>query len=246
MPPTPTAKTKTIQLTHPQTHKTHPIKLIEVQGGIFEMGSNDGWDEEKPVHKVSVPTFWIGKHLVTQSLYEFVMGENPSRFEGAEHPVEQVSWNDCQRFIEKLNSDFGDLGFRLPTESEWEYAARGGLDWKKRYKYAGSNDIEKVAWYDDNSHWESKPVGWKQPNQLGIHDMSGNVWEWCEDDYGSYENTPRDGSAYMEKPRRDLRVLRGGSWGINSNYCRVSYRNFIYPTVRSYFIGLRLVLPQYQ
>ncbi len=239
-------KTKIISLQSPQSSKMHHIELTEVQGGTFEMGNEEGWDREKPVHTITVPTFWIGKYPVTQSLYESVMGENPAHFRGAEHPVEQVSWNDCQQFLQKLNTLLGDTDFRLPTEAEWEYAAKGGKDWKKGYKYAGSNNLEEVAWYHENSHRETKPVGWKAPNQLGIHDMSGNVWEWCEDDWhNNYENAPDDGSAWIDRPRGNSRVLRGGSWFYGSYGCRVSFRYDFHPAFRSYYVGLRLILPQF-
>ncbi len=242
-------KTKIISLQSPHTGTTSHIELIEVQGGIFEMGSEKGHEDEKPVHTVNVPTFWIGKYPVTQSLYECVMGENSSHFRGADHPVEQVSWNDCQQFLQKLNMLLkreGEAKFRLPTEAEWEYAARGGRGWGKGYTYSGSNEIAEVAWHSQNSHRETKPVGWKAPNQLGIHDMSGNVWEWCEDDWhDNYENAPDDGSAWIDAPRGSSRVLRGGSWRYGPYFCRVSYRFISHPSDRYFIIGFRLILPQF-
>ncbi len=239
-------KTKIISLQSPQSGKTHHIELIEVKGGTFDMGKNDGISWEKPIHTVTVPTFWISKYPVTQALYESVMGENPAHFRGAEHPVEQVSWNDCQDFLQKLNALLGGTNFRLPTEAEWEYAARGGKEWRKGYTYSGSNEIAEVAWYDENSHNETKPVGWKAPNQLGIHDMSGNVWEWCGDDWhDNYENAPDDGSAWIDAPRGSSRVLRGGSWYYDPFDCCVSLRYYFRPTIRDDGIGFRLILPQF-
>ncbi|MEZ4883198.1 MAG: formylglycine-generating enzyme family protein [Chitinophagales bacterium] len=239
--------TKIVTLQHPTTGETFNIKLIEVEGGTFEMGSEKDGDE-KPIHEVSVPTFNIGKYPVTQALYVFVMGkaENRSRFKGKDRPVETVSWEDAKRFLQKLNNDFGNFEFRLPSESEWEYAARGGKDWGDKFDYAGSKNIEEVAWYDENSHWETNPVGWKKANQLGIYDMSGNVWEWCEDDYHSdYENAPKDGSAWIDEPRASSCVVRGGGWDYFDSSCRVAYRSYDLPSYRDNYVGFRLVLPQF-
>ncbi|MFK7908068.1 MAG: formylglycine-generating enzyme family protein, partial [Chitinophagales bacterium] len=231
------SNTKTITLQHPKNATTFDIELIEVAGGKAEIG------EREDKHEIDIPTFYIGKYPVTQALYEFVMGENPSRFQGKNRPVERVSWHDAKAFIQKLNSDFGGFHFRLPSESEWEYAARGGKHWEDGFEYAGSNKIEEVAWYDKNSHHETNPVGWRKPNQLGIHDMSGNVWEWCEDDYHSdYQNAPKDGSAWIDEPRSDnnFRVLRGGSWISYSDSCRVARRYSSLPSFRNFYFGLRL------
>ncbi len=228
---------------------TFLLEMIEVKGGTFKMGSDKGHDYEKPIHKVTVPTFWIGKYPVIQSLYEWGMGENPSHFQGKDRPIETVSWNEAQTFVRQLNQISGKQ-FRLPSEAEWEYAARGGIHWRKGYDYAGSNDIEKVAWYGENNHNETKPVGLKQPNQLGIYDMSGNVGEWCEDDWhGSYSDSPTDGSAWTESDRRDSdRVFRGGDWfgfDVSTNdYC-ISCRDGYDPSLRSCDIGFRLILSQF-
>ena len=174
------------------------------------------------------------------------MGSNPSYLSGTQKPVEKVSWNDCQTFITKLNSLTGQT-FRLPTEAEWEYAARGGNK-SKGYLYSGSNSIGDVAWYDVNAcdvgsssvNYGTHAVKTKSPNELGIYDMSGNVWEWCHDWYGSYSSGsqtdptgPTSGSD---------RVLRGGSWFINATYCRVAYRSCITPTNMNSIIGFRLAL----
>ena len=166
------------------------------------------------------------------------MGCNPSRFEGSDLPVECVSWDTCQEFIQKLNSLTG-RNFRLPTEAEWEFACRGGIN-SRGYKYSGSNDIDNVAWYDGNSGDQTHPVGTKAPNELGIYDMSGNVWEWCSDWYADYTSNsqtnpkgPQSGS---------FRVGRGGSWNGRAGYCRSSYRCIINPAYRFGSLGLRLAL----
>ncbi|MEZ4883192.1 MAG: formylglycine-generating enzyme family protein [Chitinophagales bacterium] len=235
----------TITLQHPTNGKIFNFEMIQVEGGSFKMGGTK-YSFEKPIHEVHIPTFHIGKYPVTQALYEFVMGENPSYFEGTERPVEQVSWDDAKVFIEKLNKDYGNMGFRLLSEAEWEYAARGGKEGiKDNFEYSGSNEIEEVAWYRKNSHQETKPVGWKEPNQLGIYDMSGNVWEWCEDDWHSnYEDAPKDGSAWIDEPRASMRVYRGGSWSYNfTGTLRVAYRFNFAPVNRDYYLGFRLGLP---
>ena len=166
------------------------FKMIYVEGGTFMMGANEedseASDDERPVHKVTLSSYSIGETAVTQALWEAIMGNNPSHFKGANRPVEKVSWDDCQVFIRKLNEKT-NRKFRLPTEAEWEFAARGGNK-GKNYKYAGSNIIDNVAWYHENSGNETHPVAQKQPNELGIYDMSGNVWEWCQDRYGKYSN----------------------------------------------------------
>ena len=225
------------------TVKGVSFEMVYVEGGTFDMGAtseqgSDAYDWEKPVHRVTLSDYYIGRCEVTQELWEAVMGSNPSNFRGAQNPVESVSWNDCQNFIKKLNSLTGRT-FRLPTEAEWEYAARGGNK-SRHYKYSGSDNIDDVAWYDDNSGSKTHAVGTKSPNELGIYDMSGNVWEWCSDRYGSYSagaqtnpQGPSSGSG---------RVRRGGSWGSNARYCRVSYRYSYAPVYGGNSLGLRLVL----
>ena len=166
--------------------------MIAVEGGTFQMGAtseqgSDAESDEKPVHSVTLSDYCIGETEVTQELWEAVMGSNPSGFSGyPQRPVEKVSWNDCQEFITKLNQLTGK-NFRLPTEAEWEYAARGGNK-SQGYKYSGSNTIDNVAWYYSNSASRTHDVKTKSPNELGIYDMSGNVWEWCYDWYGSYSS----------------------------------------------------------
>lgn len=217
--------------------------MVEVEGGTFRMGAtseqgSDAYDWEKPVHSVTLSGYYIGKTEVTQELWQAVMGSNPSCFEGDDLPVEQVSWDDCQEFIRKLNALTGQ-NFRLPTEAEWEFACRGGNN-SRGYKYSGSNYIDNVAWYDGNSGDKTHPVATKLPNELGIYDMSGNVWEWCSDWWGDYSSGaqtnpkgPYDGS---------YRVQRGGGWNISAGYCRSSFRYYFNPTYRIGDLGLRLAL----
>ena len=199
--------------------------MVWVDGGTFRMGatSEQGSEisDEKPVHSVTLSGYYIGKTEVTQALWQAVMGSNPSYFEGDDLPVEQVSWDDCQEFIRKLNSLTGQ-NFRLPTEAEWEFACRGGNN-SRGYKYSGSNYIDNVAWYDGNSGDKTHPVATKSPNELGIYDMSGNVWEWCADWYGDYS------SGRQTNPKGPYggsrRVYRGGCWFSYAGGCRSSFRS---------------------
>jgi formylglycine-generating enzyme required for sulfatase activity len=220
-------------------------EMVFVEGGTFTMGctSEQGdacHDNEKPAHHVTLSSFQIGKYEVTQAQWLAVMGNNPSHFNGCDNcPVENVSWNDVQDFIGKLNQLTGK-NYRLPTEAEWEFAARGGNK-SKGSKYAGGTDIGSVAWYSSNSSSKTHAVGQKQANELGIYDMSGNVWEWCEDWHGDYSSSaqtnpkgPQNGS---------YRVLRGGSWYISAEICRVSFRGDVSPDDRGFNLGFRLVLP---
>ena len=214
------------------------FKMIAVKGGTFQMGSDDWYEWEKPVHQVTLSDYFIGETEVTQELWSAVMDSKPSNYTGnMQRPVEMVSWNDCQTFISRLNELTGET-FRLPTEAQWEYAARGGNK-SKGYIYSGSNEIDEVAWYWDNSYMApTHPVKTKAPNELGIYDMSGNVWEWCSDWYGDYS------SAAQNDPTGPVtgssRVFRGGC-GVNSAACcRVAYRCLSTPTGTAYFLGLRL------
>ena len=200
-----------------------------------------GRENEKPIHSVTLLDFEIGKYPVTQKFWQEIMGSNPAHFQGCvDCPVENVSWDDVQEFLKKLNQKYPSKNYRLPSEAEWEYAARGGKQ-SKGYTYAGSNDLNEVAWYDNNSGGKTQSVGDKKANELGIYDMSGNVWEWCQDAWhDNYQGVPTDGSALDSGSKDALRVLRGGSWGNNSLNCRVSNRNRNNPTNRFDFNGFRL------
>ncbi len=218
------------------------FKMISVEGGTFTMGAtveqgSDADDYEKPKHQVTLSSYAIGETEVTQELWAAVMGSNPSYFSGNQLPVESVSWDDCQTFITKLNQLTG-ANFRLPTEAEWEFAARGGHK-TLGYKYAGSNTIGDVAWYDGNSSSKTHTVAQKKPNELGLHDMSGNVLEWCQDWYGSYDDT-----SVQTNPTGPAsgthRALRGGGWISSAKYCRVSRRDNYIPFDAPYYVGLRL------
>lgn len=215
--------------------------MVAVKGGTFTMGAtseqgSDALDFEKPAHQVTLSDYYIGQTEVTQSLWKAVMGSNPSNYKGDNLPVEQVSWDECQVFIQKLNQLTGKQ-FRLPTEAEWEYAARGGRK-SRGYKYAGGNDIGLVAWYKGNSGNETHPVATKQANELGIYDMSGNVWEWCSDWYGDYQSSSQ--SDPQGPSSGFFRVSRGGSYYCNAGICRVSYRCNCAPVGRYCDLGLRL------
>ena len=220
--------------------------MAYVAGGTFTMGCTaEQADEcngsEKPAHQVILNAFFIGKYEVTQAQWYEVMGNNPSYFSGCNNcPVEKVSWNEVQDFIRKLNQKTGK-NFRLPTEAEWEFAARGGNQ-SRAYKYAGSDNINEVAWYYDNAGNKTHPVGQKSPNELGLYDMSGNVWEWCNDWYGNYTST---GDNNPSGPvRGSYRVFRGGSWNYGAIHCRSAYRINLSPDDRDNFIGFRLVSPK--
>ncbi|MDD6164848.1 MAG: SUMF1/EgtB/PvdO family nonheme iron enzyme [Bacteroidales bacterium] len=221
------------------------FKMIKVEGGTFSMGAtseqgSDAFDGEKPVHSVTLSDYYIGESEVTQELWEAVMGSNPSVFKGDnQRPVENVSWNDCQEFIKELNRLTGKE-FRLPTESEWEYAARGGKYSKDYvYKYSGSNNADEVAWYH-SLYSGTYPVKTKKANKLGLYDMSGNVWEWCNDWYNKnyYRNSPQTNPTGPSEGEN--RVLRGGSWYCNDRDVRVSNRGRNTPDRRDCFDGLRL------
>ena len=220
--------------------------MIAVEGGTFQMGatSEQGGDansDEYPVHSVTLSDYYIGETEVTQELWEAVMGTNPSDFSGnPQRPVEYVSWYECKEFITNLNNLTG-MNFRLPTEAEWEYAARGGNK-SQGYKYSGGNTIGNVAWYWDNSGSATHNVKTKSPNELGTYDMSGNVWEWCEDWYGNYSSGSQTNPTGPSTG--SYRVLRGGSWINYAKYCRVSHRSSINPDYRFNDYGFRLVLSQ--
>lgn len=222
-----------------------PFTMIKVPGGTYKMGAIsrqrvDAFDRELPIHEVTLSTYYIGETLVTQELWQAVMGSNPSYFNtDLKNPVEQVSWEDCQMFIQKLNQLTGKK-FRLPTEAEWEFAARGGIN-SLGYKYSGSNQIKEVAWQQvPSEEGKTHPVGLRRPNELGVYDMSGNVWEWCNDWFGAYivdelvnPHGPKTGN---------VRVCRGGCWHSHERYCCVFFRSFRAPHESTNFIGLRLVM----
>lgn len=235
------------------------FKMIHVEGGTFTMGAtaeqgSDASSDESPTHQVTLSAFSIGETEVTQALWQAVMGSNPSYFsptngydENLNRPVEMVTWNDCQSFINKLNQMTGKQ-FRLPTEAEWEFAARGGNK-SHSYKYSGSNTIGDVAWYWDNipsqtirtPGYGTQPVGTKQANELGLYDMSGNVWEWIQDRYGSYSSTAQTNPT--GPATGSYRVRRGGGWGYHPKDCRVSKRYYDVPSMGATSgLGLRLAL----
>jgi len=237
-------------------------QLVRVEGGTFPMGSDNGESEEKPAHTVTVPSFSIGKYEVTQREYQEVMGTNPSKFKGGlsapagNLPVEQVSWFDaieyCNRRSVKegltpaysgsgdnITCDWDANGYRLPTEAEWEYAAKGGSSDPAAYEYAGSNSVDTVAWYDGNSEKRTHEVGTKAPNSLGLYDMSGNVWEWCWDWYGSYASGPQTGPRGASSG--SFRVLRGGCWLNSAQDVRSAHRAYGAPFFPNHRLGFRLV-----
>ncbi len=247
------------------------VQMVPVAGGRFNMGTAEGEDDEFPAHSVSVDSFNMSTTEVTQELYKKIMGKNPSYFVGEKLPVEKVSWLDAIIFCNKLSVAMGKRpcysqnantdtdswsgasniscnynanGYRLPTEAEWEFAARGGKN-NDTFLYSGSATIDEVAWYEGNSDGETHEVATKAPNSLGLYDMSGNVWEWCWDNYsstfyvnGASANTrgPSDGTG---------KVLRGGSrastYGDGSSVCRVTNRNSAAATERYYLNGFRFV-----
>ena len=218
--------------------------MIQVQGGTFQMGGtqemSDRWSDELPVHEVTLNTYYIGETVVTQNLWETVMGNNPSFFKGGDKPVENVSWNECQTFISELKSITG-RDFRLPSEAEWEFAARGGNE-SRHTKFSGSDNIDTVAWYEKNSNEKTHDVAKKLPNELGIYDMSGNVWEWCNDWYDIYSAYPTTNPTGPYKGM--FRVGRGGCWSIINKYARNSTRNHYNPGLKLSNLGFRLCLSE--
>ncbi len=244
---------KTGNLTFKSKNGIPAFEMILVEGGTYE--NDEG-------AKVTISPFFMGKYAVTQELYQAVMHKNPSYFQGTNHPVEQVSWFDSVDFCNTLNkkpicnADYHFLtsnkekttdisaieGFRLPTEAEWEFAARGGKDFAhNRLEYAGSDNLDAVGWYDENNEYETKPVGLKFPNKLGIYDMSGNVWEWCWDWYDNNFYAKRDTYNPVNLGKGSDRVLRGGSWRFDADFSQVANRFIIEPDFRLIHIGFRMV-----
>jgi formylglycine-generating enzyme required for sulfatase activity len=217
--------------------------MVYIQGGSFQMGSPESEsgrdDDEGPVHTVDLDGFLMGKFEVTQEQYQAIMGTNPSNFKGATNPVEQVSWEDAQDFCRKISSKTGRT-FRLPTEAEWEFACRAGS--RTRFCFGDSDGgLGDYAWYDGNSGSTTHPVGGKKPNDWGLYDMHGNVWEWCSDWFGSYssgtQRNPTGASSGSD------RVFRGGSWNYSARDCRSAYRGRSEPGDRDNILGLRLSCP---
>ena len=222
------------------------IEMVKVEAGTFMMGATleqeNPWDDEKPVHKVSLTKdYYIGKYEVTQALWQAIMGENPSNFKGETLPVNCVSWLDCKKFIEKLNLLVGK-NFRLPTEAEWEYAARGGK-YSQGYRYSGSDILTEVAWCKENSNSTTHPVGTKKANEINLYDMSGNVIEWCQDDQRTYQNM-LETNPCGPLDNTFSHSARGGSWYYAERYCRLSCRYKIISGRVSSSMGLRLVLSE--
>ena len=218
--------------------------MVKIAGGTFQMGDEKGdlWEACRPTRTVKVKDFYLSKYPVTQAQWRAVMGSDPPKlgFKGCDAcPVEGISWEDVQVFLKQLNAATG-ASHRLPSEAEWEYAARGG-QLSKGYLYAGSHDLEEVGWHENNSSEKTHPVGSKKPNELGLYDMSGNVWEWCEDVWhDTYAGAPKDGSAWISGGKQDRRVVRGGSWIDIPNLCRVSYRFWFLTSYRYLDFGFRL------
>ena len=211
-----------------ETAKGLNLKMIYVEGGTFAMGSNSGKSDEKPVHDVTLDSYYIGETEITQAQWRAVMGSNPSTYKGDNHPVEKVSWDDAQEFCKKL-SELTGKRYVLPTEAQWEYAARGGNQ-SNGYTYSGSNNVDEVAKYDSRGGHSN--VKSKKPNELGIYDMSGNVYEWCSDWYSS---------SYSSSSTGTYRVMRGGSWYTSASSCRVAFRGFLKPSTTNNFCGFRVV-----
>jgi len=224
-----------------ETVKNLNIAMVAVKSGTLTMGctseqGDDCRDSEKPAHRIQISDFFIGKYAVTQAQWKAVMGDNPSYYKGDNLPVERVSWNDAQEFISRLNALTGKQ-YRLPTEAEWEFAARGGIS-SKGYKYSGSNNVSDIAWIESNSAKTTHAVGTKMPNELGIFDMSGNVMEWCNDWLGQYTEigkvNPKGAGSGSH------RVGRGGSWNSADRIVRVSARSGNTPDSRAMNLGFRL------
>ena len=226
------------------------VKFIfeTVECGTFMMGGTGeqagSYSFEKPAHLVTLSSYYIRQTEVTQGLWEAVMGSNPSNWKGDKLPVEQVSWNDCKTFISKLNTMLKDqlpdgMKFRLLTEAEWEFAARGSNK-RMSYLYSGSNKIDEVVWYSENSNYKTHSVAKKKANELGLYDMSGNVFEWCQDWYGDYSSEAQTNPTGPTSGSK--RVYRGGGWNSHTSFCRPAYRDCNTPSYTLNNLGLRLAL----
>ena len=238
---------QTNSTSNPPNNQRHPAEpeMIFVEGGTFWMGCADeqGRDcrtNESPRHSVTVSSFNISKYAITQKQWQTIMGKNPSQQKGDDHPVENISWEEAQVFINKLNAATGKQ-YRLPTEAEWEFAARGGIK-SQGFKYSGSNSLNDVAWVLMGKRVKTGTVGKKQPNELGIYDMSGNVWEWCHDWYGTYGSNAQTDP--LGPSSGSHRVLRGGRWNSSALECSVSARRGYSPKSRGSndYFGFRIVL----
>jgi formylglycine-generating enzyme required for sulfatase activity len=213
------------------------MEFVYIPSGSFVMGSDKGTADERPARRVMIRKgFYMGRYEITQAQWRMVMGDNPSNFKGDDLPVEQVSWTDAQSFIKKLNERNDAFIYRLPTEAEWEYACHAQMTGDSM------GLLDALAWYFNNSAGKTHPIGEKQANAWGIHDMLGNVWEWCEDVYhDNYRSAPTDGSAWLKGGDQRYKVLRGGSWIDNAFYCRVNERIRATPETRQRNSGLRIV-----
>jgi formylglycine-generating enzyme required for sulfatase activity len=214
------------------------LDMVLIKGGTFQMGSND----EKPIHSVTLNDFYICKYEVTQQQWRTIMGSNPPKLanEGCNNcPVEQVSWEDVQEYIKKLNQRTGS-NYRLPTEAEWEYAARGGTK-SKNYAYSGTNSVEDVGWFQKNSDRKTHPVGKKKSNELGLYDMTGNVWEWCQDWFSKSYYSESPASNPVNLTEGEYRVIRGGAADTKSDAARVTDRDAYKPSNKGDFVGFRIV-----
>jgi len=234
-------KSKAISATGKTYTNSIGMEFVLIPSGTFKMGSSNGESDEKPIHSVTISeAFYMGKYEVTQKEWKAVMGDNPSSFKGDKLPVEQVSWNDIQEFIKKLNQKEGGTKYRLPTEAEWEYAARAGSNSKWSF---GDNESQlgDYAWYGSNSNSQTHPVGQKKPNKYGLYDVHGNVWEWVQDWYDSnyYSSSPKTDSKGPSSG--SLRVFRGGGWYSDAEYTRSADRDFDNPEYGFSNIGFRLV-----
>lgn len=219
------------------------FQLNEVVGGKFYMGATSdqgGWDNEHPVHRVTLSPYYIGQTEVTQELWIAVMGSNPSHFKGSKRPVESITYDDCLEFLARLDSITG-LPFRLPTEAEWEFAARGGT-LTGGTLYSGNSDCDAVAWWGDENNSGTHLVAQLEPNELGLFDMSGNVWEWCHDWYYYYSSQrvvdPQG------KSHGTYRVQRGGAWNFPSTFCRCTSRSMGVPENKTRSLGFRIAISQ--